>query len=247
MSNITLVSCNYGTPRLIEAMLKSWVATNSELGNKCLIMENSVDDDSIPFLESNKIPYVRNRGSVHYRGVEAALHLVNTRYMLLVDSDVLFVKSVKPCIDMFINEGARLAGKVEASRGGHNLHPRVHPWFCFIDVDFIRENSINFVDMKRVIATGSTGFYKNMPIAQMSGNMKYDVGATMCEDVLRAGGLVHNFSPENEAFFHLEGMSWRGDSEIPHLRTQHEECKAKFDKISREYEHINLSGYFEGR
>ena len=94
MLDITLVTCNYNTPQALELLLKSWATTNLEVTNKCLVMEHSTNDESIPFLESNNIRYVRNKGCVHYKGVEASFYLVNTRYMLLVDSDVVFHKSI---------------------------------------------------------------------------------------------------------------------------------------------------------
>ena len=247
MLDITLVSCNYNTPDLIESMLKSWIFYNNNVSNNCIIMEHSNNEDTIPLLEENKIPYVRNRGAVHYKGVEAAFHLVNTRYMLLVDSDVIFNKPICDILNRYIKDSIHLAGKVEGDRGGFLLHRRVNPWFCFIDLEFINDNSIKFVDMVRVKNTKSDGFYKNIPHNEFHQIRKYDVGSTFLEDVMKFGGRVLNHNIEDDYFTHFEGMSWRKNTKNKSWLEAANEADKRFLVESAKYSQVDLKGFFNGR
>lgn len=247
MVDLTLVSCNYNTPEQIQTMLRSWKYHNHDVSNKCLLMEHSTNDDSIPFYVENEIPYIRNRGSVHYRGVEAALQLVSTKYMLLVDSDVVFNRSLLKVINEYIVNGIHLAGRVEGDRGGYLLHRRIHPWYCFIDVEFIRNHSIRFVDMNRIKETRSEGFYKNIPVTEYHDIKKYDVGATFLEDAMRCGARVLNHNLEGEYFTHFEGMSWRKDSGINSLITVANETNVRYAVEYSKYESVDLKGFFDAR
>lgn len=248
MHDVTLVSCNYNTPEQIQTMLKSWVVNCGDVSNNCLIMEHSTNDDSIGFYEENGIPYVRNRGAVHYIGVEAALCLVNTRYMLLVDSDVVFHKSLLPVIGYYMNQGINFAGRVEGDRGGYLLHKRIHPWYCYIDVEFVRKHSIRFADMNRVRSTSSEGFYwLNIPHGGPTGTRKHDVGSTFLEDVMKHKGKVFNHNIEGDYFTHFEGMSWRKNSGIESMVSLADEVNRLFEVEHLKYENISVKNFFTPR
>ena len=247
MLDLTLVSCNYNTPAQIETMLKSWAVFNEEVSRNCLIMEHSNNEDSIEFLNSNGVPYVRNRGAVHYRGVEAAFSLVNTRYMLLVDSDVVFNKPLMPILQHYIDSLIHVAGHVEGDRGGFLLHKRVHPWFCFIDVDFVRHHSLKYVDFHKVRKTGSEGFYGNIPTNEFHPVKKYDVGATFLEDVMAVNGRVLNHNIEGDYFTHFEGMSWRKSTDIQQLIDAANETDKRFAVEYEKYINVDLKGFFNER
>jgi hypothetical protein len=241
MHDLTLVSCNYNTPEQIQTLLKSWAFHNAEVSKKFLIMEHSTNEDTVPFYVDNGIPFIRNKGSVHYRGVEAALHLVNTRYMLLVDSDVVFHKPLEPIIQFYMDNDINLAGRVEGDRGGFLLHKRIHPWYCFIDLSFIRKYSIRFVDMVRVNATHSEGFYQNMPRNEFHSIKKYDVGATFLEDAMKHGARVFNHNLEGDYFTHYEGMSWRKDSGNQSWIDADSEARRLFSIEYEKYKNVNLN------
>lgn len=247
MHDITLVSCNYNTPEQIKTLLKSWAFHNSDVSRECLIMEHSSNEESIPFFVDNSIPYIRNKGSVHYRGVEAALHLVNTRYMLLVDSDVVFNKSIRSVIDGYVADSINLAGLVEGDRGGYYLYRRIHPWYCFIDVEFVRNHSIRFVDMNRVRGTRSEGFYQNVPVTQYEWIRKYDVGATFLEDAMKYGARVLNQNLEGDYFTHYEGMSWRNQSGNEKLIKDHQEKMKIYASEIDKYSTVEVKGFFNVR
>jgi hypothetical protein len=131
----------------------------------------------------------------HGDAVNEAFKLVKTRYMLLVDSDVLFLNDFYRPFEKFKEGKFTLMGEVVGDRGGKSLYPRVNPWFCFLDLDTLKEYGIKFYDHYR------TKVLKSDKI--------YDIGSTMFEDVINANLSIADVKMEGKYFKHYEGMSWR--------------------------------------
>jgi hypothetical protein len=185
--------------------------------------------------EVNIHPYVSYYGyprATHGQAVTKALQdLIHTKYVLLVDSDVLFLKDFQIPFEAFIKNNFTLMGEVVGDRGGKSLHPRVNPWFCFLNLENLKKHDIPFYDVNR-----ST---------QRKTSKIYDVGSSMYEDILDAELLIGDVRMENKYFKHYEGMSWRvqkfnpdnGDTDIDVGGTH--DNKALYDygiKIREQYE-----------
>lgn len=216
-NDLTLVTCNYNTPIITLTMLKSWKKVNANITNKLILIDNSVNEDTAIRLHENNTPFYRNPDGRHYEGVQIALDKCKTRYMLLVDTDVIFKENLFPIVEKFINSGCALMGEECGNRGGYNLFTRIHPWFCFIDVSKINKLGIKFINVDKIKATLSGEFYSNIPIARLSNNKKYDVGATFYEDIIEKGLTVNNIKLDPRYYYHYEGLSWRGVSGNPNL------------------------------
>ena len=184
MEDLTIVSCNYSTPELIKNLKISL----TKVGNKCKLL---IIDTGNLFTDGD----IHLPMTSHGNAVNKAFDIVDTRYMLLVDSDVLFLKDFSPPFEKFKENGFTLMGEVVGDRGGKSLYPRVNPWFCFIDLGQLKEHNIQFYDHHRTKVVKS--------------NRKYDIGSTMFEDVITAGLTVGNVKMEGKYFKHYEGMSWR--------------------------------------
>lgn len=234
MKDVTLISCNYKTPMMIETMIKSFVYHHGKCEN-ILIMENSplshVASENI--LLDNNIPYDLVSGRTHSQSLDKAFELCKTRYALVVDSDVVFNQNVKPYLDLLIETNTHLAGTVCGSRGGYNLYDRVHPWFMFIDVETIKAHGIKFHDQERIDRTESQGFYRNVPIQINNGNWYYDVGATFYEDVKNAGLHTADVPALENLYTHYEGSSWRSHHPAPSYQ---EACRQVHDYYARAVE-----------
>lgn len=225
-------------------MLRSWVFHNIEASNKCIIIDNSNNEDTVPFLVSNKIPHVINRCELHHRGVQVAMDMVKTRYALLVDSDVVFNENITSELTWLIANQINLAGHVEGDRGGHSLFKRVHPWFCLIDMDFINYYGIRFTDPNRIRATNSGMFFQHIPDCKNYSHKRYDVGSTFLEDVMTCKGKVFNRNYAPQYFTHYEGMSWHKFSD--HIEAEHCERNAMlYQKDYDRYSDINLLEVFK--
>lgn len=219
---LTLLTCNYNTPLLIENLLKSTKHFSEEFN------EYIVDTGSYCSYQYSDI-HLQNFS--HGEAVNYALECINTDYVLLVDSDVIFYKDIFPIFEKFKKSGAALLGNVSGDRGGKRLHPRVDPWFCLINLRHLKEHGIQFFDPIRTKDSRGT------PIV-------YDIGSTMFEDVMAAELTVANFNGEGKYFKHYEGMSWRrgkydptkGDTDIDFGGTHNN--KALYDyglKIEQQY------------
>ena len=192
MNNITLISCSYNTPLVTENMLKSFL--NVHEGVPILISENSTNTETKDILNKANIPYFDNTGGLHAPSVDLLLEKVETDYALLVDTDVIFMRSCGDLFESFKTNELSLMGEIAGDRGGKRLHKRVHPWFCFIDVQKIKENKIKFYDVERM---------------RSRGEVRYDVGSSFFEDTRKAGLKIANVKAEPYYFKHYEGMSWR--------------------------------------
>jgi hypothetical protein len=172
-------------------MLKSFTSIHPEC--PVLVCDNSTDNDTQAILTKSNIPFFSNKGGLHGPSVDLLLSKVKTRYVLLVDTDVIFLKNHDAVFEQFCEKNISLMGEIVGDRGGKLLHLRVHPWHCFIDVRNIRDNSINFYDDVRMKSRDSR---------------RYDVGSSFFEDIKKAGLLIANYNGQNYLYKHYEGMSW---------------------------------------
>lgn len=234
--DLTLVTCNYDTPLLVEFLLKSLKETCEDLPN-VVVMNTSKDDNSAVHFDHYKIPYYNFKGGIHGDGVNLAMNKVNTRYMLLVDTDVIFYKDIKVVYDKFVESSACALGNIVGDCGGKRLHPRIEPWFCMLDLHQLNQHKIKFFDRVRTKAS------------KEQGDVIYDIGSTMFEDIKAAGLTVANVQLEGKYFKHYGGMSWREQSYNPNdVDTDidfggthpHKELADIAVKIRKQYNHETL-------
>lgn len=193
--DLTLVICNYNTPNLIIKLLQSVKKTSSQFP-KILVMNTSTEDESDDILSDYKIPYFNLKGGTHGEAVNLAFQKVTTKYILLVDSDVIFLKDFLPAFEKFKSQNLTIMGKVVGNIGNKNLYERVEPWYCFLDCETLKNNNIYFFDKERTKKSKED-------------NVKvYDIGSTMFEDIQKADLLIGDVDLENKYFKHYVGMSW---------------------------------------
>jgi hypothetical protein len=72
-------------------MLKSWMSVHNRT-QRLVLVDNSTNKETCGLLYDNKIPYTCSPGNSHGQGVNEALSLCKTKYALLVDTDVIFLK-----------------------------------------------------------------------------------------------------------------------------------------------------------
>jgi len=193
--DLTLITCNYNTPDLIIKLLQSVKKTSSQIPN-VIVINTSTEEESDKILSDYNIPYYNLKGGTHGEAVNLAFEKVKTKYILLVDSDVILLKDFFPVFEKFKSQNLTLMGKVVENIGGKNLHSRVQPWYCFLNYHKLKENNIEFFDKERVKQSRE----ENIKI--------YDVGSTMFEDIQKADLLIGDVDLENKYFKHYVGMSW---------------------------------------
>lgn len=194
MDDLTLITCSYNTPDVTLTMLKSWMHIHNRM-QRLVIVDNSTNSDTQGLLYKHKVPYITQPGMSHGDGVNEALKLCKTKYALLVDTDVIFLKDHSGIFQQFKDMDLAVMGKVEGDRGGKSIYNRVNPWHCFIDVEKIKHHSITFFDETRMKASFNT-------------NKIYDIGSTFLEDIKACNLKIGNVNLENTYYNHFEGMSW---------------------------------------
>lgn len=246
--DLTLISCSYGTPLITLTMLKSYVDKHGEGPHNLLIMENSPDEATVKLLKEHNVPFIRNKGFTHATAVDLALKLCKTKYALLVDTDIIFERPIDKLYEVFKNSGAALMGTIWTHRGGHKLQPRVHPWYCFINIEDIQSKSINFYrpEDPRIANTNSAGFYQNVPEnAVWSSNEFYDVGATFFEDITNNGLKIINANGIENFYTHYEGCSWYKNSPNKNIVQAGKEKAKKYSQEVKKHNHIDVSNSFK--
>ena len=195
MENLTLASCSYNTPDVTITMLKSFFAHHGSTNVE--ICDNSTydNDDTAMLLINNRVNYLRNVGGLHASSVDLLFGECKTDYMLLVDTDVIFLKSHEDIFNQFKSNDLTLLGEICGDRGGKHLYNRVHPWHCFINIKNIKDHNIRFYDNKR--------------LSNVNDPKIYDVGASFFEDIKNAKLKIGNVKLQDDYYKHYEGMSWR--------------------------------------
>ena len=203
-----------------------------------LIYENSPEDytDNRKMLDEYKIPYINNPGGDHAHTMNFALANCRTKYALLLDSDCIILRKIARYFQYVKDHNITLYGDICGDRGGLHIHKRVHPWFCFVDVDFLKEHYIEFVDFARIKASHSESFVdcKRLSAPREQFGFYYDAGSSMFEDVIANDGLVADIgydsrTPLDIPYYHKEGSSWRPDDPI--YKKLAEQQKAQFDEL----------------
>ena len=194
MEDLTLITCSYNTPTITLTMLKSFMSTHNKT-QRLVLCDNSTNDDTKKLLDDSKVPYVSNPGYSHGQGINEAIKLCKTKYALLVDTDIVFLKDHTDIFNQFVEMDLTVMGKVEGDRGGKSIFNRVNPWHCFINVDHIKQHNILFFEEDRMKKSFTT-------------ERIYDIGSTFFEDVKKAKLKIGNVDLSNKYYIHLEGMSW---------------------------------------
>lgn len=213
--DLTLITCSYNTPEITLTMLKSFVYYHKQFSDhfNILLMENSTNNKTKELLDENNIPYIRSVGLTHSLGVNEAIKICETKYCLLIDTDIIFKQPIVKLYEkMKLNDFA-IIGEYSKDRGGYKLKPRINPWFCMIDVEKINSCNIRFHSQERIESTNSVGFFGNIPINNNRSNEEmYDVGSTFYEDIVKNHLKIAIAKNIRELFVHYEGSSWQIES-----------------------------------
>lgn len=247
MKDLTLITCSYNTPKIIETMMKSFKFHHNISNFPIIIMENSTNEETTEFLKSLDISFVRTFGGSHATQMEKALKMCKTRYAIVVDTDIVFTKSIESIFEDFKEKELTLAGVECGDRGGFMLYPRIHPWFMLIDIENVNTKNISFINYEKLEKTNSICFYTLTVDSTLIKEQKhYDVGATFREDIIEAGLKVENRLDYENFFKHYEGSSWRmncGNEELERIaRDTWNNYQVEIEK----YKDVDLKNIFVG-
>ncbi len=211
IKDLTVVICSYKANREFMLCLHQ-LARYGFSKSQLMIYENSpaTYKSNREFLNKYSIEYIDNPDGTHAGTINKALEAVQTKYALLLDSDCFCIADPVQFIDKLKKHNIQLFGDICGDRAGYHIHKRVHPWWCFIDVEFLHKNKIQFVDFERMEKSNSITFIDRTRLGERRDQRGYyyDAGSTMYEDVVNAGGLAADIG-DSKPYIHIEGASWR--------------------------------------
>ena len=174
LSNITLLTATFNRHDFTLNMLNSFVETVSNEIMPIVIIDNStifpfpnVKNERISIIDNTNFKYTKNYNQPsknHCSSINFALSQINTDYVMLCDNDILFKPSVKQLLKIY--NDFDIIGEI----GWDKVPPlRIYPYFCILNLNFIRKNKISYFDEKRC----------------MINNGRMDTGSSFYEDCMK--------------------------------------------------------------
>jgi len=202
--DLSLFVINWNNKPCLELLLKSYVHYhyNGE-PLKLILGDNGSNDSSLVFYFENEIPFYREPKNIgHEQLVDKLYPRITTKYVLLVDSDILFNENCLTYLNDLENDNFIAAGDLIISDriNENQIKPRIAPWFILFNIEECRKHGITYFRNKSDWSydVGSQ-FYENLwqnnlrvrIIDRLPGNMDSD------QEGMRYG-----------KFSHLLRMSW---------------------------------------
>lgn len=236
-----VVMCHYKNAEMTTMSVKTLLKTNPWV-KKVLLVDTSEEQDA-PVDLDKRVQIVPLKGAVHANGVQKALDWAKSKlyagckkgkdkWVLLLDSDVLFDHDVSGIIKKAQDDGNVLVGHEHPKRNniyGMLVLPRIHPAFCLMNISWLLRNDIPFTDWKRIKPlnmaplSNKPGDWDVKKVHDEGLDRLYDVGGTMYEDVLKKGGKIWNLGliwewnsdkeKKPETVYHIGCVSWAPNDE----------------------------------
>lgn len=176
LNDITVLTATYNNNILTGMMLKS-LYKQLDTDIKISIIDNGtkifadndmkelfdvIDNTNFKLTPNYNQPSRNHCSSIDY----AFKNCIKTKYVLLVDNDILFKPSVKQLLEN-LPDDFDCVGEV----GWDSTPPnRLFPYFCIINLEKFKQDNLNYFDETRII--------KNSRICN-----KYDTGYSFYEDI----------------------------------------------------------------
>jgi len=235
MKDVTLITINWNQQKVMELLLKSFVKfhyKNEKLN--LLLVDNGSDDNSKQWLIENNIPFISlNENIGHEQAINHIYPMIKTKYALIVDTDILFLKNVYDEYLPLFNEETKLIGEYLDSNP--QLVPRVGAWFFFYDIEAMRNKNVNtFRDTE---------------------NWSYDVGSWQTEKIIQNGFKIHKiplvgghqdrdiYGMVYDTHIHFVRVSWNLNNHGDRTDEVLKRRKFIIDKVN-EYSDIDLKNKF---
>lgn len=187
IKDLTVLTVSFNNSILTGIMLKSF---DKQVGNlpEVIIIDNG---NTVPVDEQLKSTFnvidnfnqkitgnYRQCSKNHCSTIDYALkNLIKTKWCLLVDNDILFKPAVKSFLENLNENEFDCCGEI----GWDDAPPeRLYPYFCFINVEKFKNDSLNYFDNDRCIGTGSKEVGKRGPGTPC---WYKDTGCSFLEDI----------------------------------------------------------------
>lgn len=227
--NLTVLTCSFNS----TSLLKNWFFSLSRAFEnsmpELLVCENSTEqkilEENILFMDRHDIPYVINEGKNkrHATGVRMLIPMVETKFVLLVDTDTEILKDPVDLIEKMKNDEMIAAVGYYGKRCINHVN-RIYPWYVLFNVNIAQREQFYF-------NCENTDDQKFEPLFATNRRKVYDVGCRFFEEIEFRG---YKILPINKAckdyndtpwYRHYEGLSWCHKRNDPLLLRRQEVLK----------------------
>ena len=208
--DLTVVSCSYGNPWL----LKNFISSVNRFYNieDILICENTYEgeelSENLSYMDGLGVRYILNGGRSsgnfhdHASGVRLLLESVETKYILLLDTDIELRMGISNLLNLMEDNNVIACGYI-GDRCFTQM--RIYPWFMVMDVGCVLGNGIYFNEEEVHLSTGNR---------DLSGGRKCDTGSLFYSQCMEKGLKVLSINKlcksynDTPWYKHYEGLSW---------------------------------------
>lgn len=140
-NDITLVSINWNARSVMELMLRSFIKFHH--GCRLILVDNGSTDGSKEWLYEQQIPFFDFPVNIgHEQAINVVYPSITTKYVLLVDTDVIFYDNVFAYLDQFTDTIVAAGDLVRGDQLHEAVKPRLGAWFILFDIDTCRKVGI---------------------------------------------------------------------------------------------------------
>lgn len=166
--NITLLSVNWNQRKVMELMLKSYVKLHYDERLDLMLVDNGSDDDSKKWLTDNGVPFIDLPINIgHEAAINAVYKKINTKYCLLVDTDIQFMDNCFEYLEFLDHKCIAAGDLITGDVLGSAVKPRIGAWFFLFNIHVMK----------------NLGVHKFRDTHEWS----YDTGSFMTEQILSRG------------------------------------------------------------
>jgi len=218
MNELSIATVNFNTPLYISVLIKSIQKNNSWYTGKLHVYDNGYPHTVLDgeqqlyighyinndfYAEFSKYEEPSDPGCRHFcsakhcKLLDKIIYDCQTKYLLILDSDVILTKNFKNLYQFVKDDDAIACGYIKRPDG---YAPRLAPWFSIIDVEKVKALGIRYYDPKRIIF--------------IDGNTYHDTGASFLDDCKKTAYEVLELPKDNLVYLHYKGGSYSNPDKV---------------------------------
>lgn len=219
IDDITILSANFNTPDLTLHMIKSAFLQIGRTIPVCIIDNSTIwpmpisSNTLITVIDNTNFKHTPNYGQCsanHCSSIEYAMNTIQTQYILLCDTDVLFKPMIKNILNV-PNGSYDVCGEV-----GWDKHPgdRLFPYCCIIDNHKKRANGISYFDSNRIMVNCLGIPYNKDHPPKDNVQAYFDTGASFLQDIQFHNWMINQINL-SDVIVHKKGGTLHPDNDMP--------------------------------
>lgn len=216
--NLTIAAVNFMTPEYMPVLVNSLHKQNAWWSDYVMIYDNGTEKTTVPgindgfysvhvpetlYSEFKTYPKVNDPGWRNYASAKHAKTLqyiidnTHTKYLLLLDSDIIFTNDFWNVFSVFSQYEYVVGGYIRSPAG---YNKRLSPWCSFLNLELLEKYDLKYYDPNRIL--------------YVNGNTKDDTGASIYSDCLTHEYGMLLLPSDNSFYIHFKGGSYTDKKKV---------------------------------